>query len=338
MDDIIALEIRPDGISFDFGDNFDALSDEVDALVERYENELLKPARFVTALREFITRRPNFIEASAHLALALLDQEKPRQALEAAQRGFRIGEKAIPPGFSGVISWRYLTNRCFLRVADALAHAHIANGEHREAAAVMEKMLAWNPDDQQGVTLRIGAVYLRIGEKEKAKAAFEKSVRFDASAYYDLGLMHILDGDLVAAATALRHGFVETPYIAEMLCGAMGVIEPFVVGDDLNDIERALDYIDAEIELWTKTDQATPFLNWLYHHPRAMLERAAILDLREQRYWEKDMAARDALEQREEALLAAMDDALSRELVKPREDRSGRAVLPWMIAPRGAQS
>lgn len=331
MDDIIALDVRPDGICFDFGDNYDSLSREIDALVARYEDGQLKPARYVTALREFITRHPNYIEASAHLALALLDQEKPRQALEAAQRGFRIGEKAIPAGFNGLISWRHLTNSSFLQVADALAHAHVANGEHREAAAVMEKMLAWNPDDQQGVTLRIGAVYLRIGEKDKAKAAFEKAMRFDAAAHYELGLLHIIDGDLVSAATALRRGFVETPYVAELLCGAMGALEPFVIGDGLHDVERALDYVEAESELWTKTDHATPFLNWLYHHPKAMLERAAILDLREQRFWENDMAVCDRLEQREDALRAAIDDELSRDLVKPRHDREGKTVLPWMV-------
>ena len=332
----LVLKLGPDGARFDFGPDFDRLSDELDALADRYESEQLKPARYVTALREFITRHPEHIEASAHLALALLDQYKPRQALEAALRGFKLGEMAIAPDFRGAIDWRHDSNRSFLLVADALARAHVAVGEHREAVALMERIRAWNPGDQQGVGLRIGALYLRTGEKEKAKAAFEEALHHDASAYYELGLLHLMEGERVAAATALRRAFVATPYIAEALCGAME-IEPFVTGDSLDDVDHAVDYAMAEAELWTRTDDALAFLNWLYHHPKAMLERAAILDLRDQRYWEKDMTARDALERREEALLAAIDDALSRELVKPREDQSGRTAPPWMIAPRRAQ-
>jgi hypothetical protein len=36
---------------------------------------------------------------------------------------------------------------------------------------------------------------------------------------YDLGLLHLEEGDWVKAATALRKGFLSNPYIAERLCG-----------------------------------------------------------------------------------------------------------------------
>lgn len=330
MNDIIQLDIGPDGAVFDFGDNDERLSRELDALFERYESGQLKPARYVTALREFITRHPRYIEADAMLGLALLDQDKPRQSLEAAQRGLRTGEKAIPADFRGAIDWRRPTNRGFLQCADAVARAHVALGEHREAARILEKMLAWNPADQQGAAYRIGSLYLRLGEKDKARAAFEATRDHPGSfAWYGLGLLHIVEGDFVAAATALRKAFVASPYPAELLCGA-GALVPFVAGDAREDVEDAIDYAETEIDLWETTDQAMAFLRWLYHQPRAMLERAAIRDLRERRHWEKSLDVGDALEREEQALIAAIDDGLSAQIVRPREDREGRVAMPWL--------
>lgn len=329
----IRLDVRPEGLTFSFEDE-DRLSAELDALHARYEAGQMKPARYVSALREFVQRHPAFIAAHADLGQALLDQDKPRQALEAALRGFQIGEKALPQDYRGPIEWRVPANRPFLSAADLVARVHAALGEFGEATQVMEKIAAWNPRDEQGVALRVGSLYLRAGETQKARAALESAQARHAAAHYDLGLLRFIAGDFASAATALRRGFVATPYIAELLCGAVS-LEPISASrnEPQDDIEDAFDYADEAFDHWMKTAGAIPFLRWLYHHPRAMAERAAIFDLRERRLWEKNLAARDRLEQSEEELTRSVDDALSAEIVTQRETLDGRVVWPWLHWP-----
>ena len=46
-----------------------------------------------------------------------------------------------------------------------------------------------------------------------------KDSDLDPGSLYDLGLLLFVRRQYMAAATALRHGFIENGYIAEILCG-----------------------------------------------------------------------------------------------------------------------
>ena len=65
----------------------------------------------------------------------------------------------------------------------------------------------------------IGSEYLRAGNRARAG----KVLREHADEYppyrYELGLLHLQEQQWAEAATSLRHGFVDNPYIAEILCG-----------------------------------------------------------------------------------------------------------------------
>lgn len=119
-----------------------------------------------------------------------------------------------------------------------------ASRQHREALAILEKLLAWNPNDNQGVRYLIGSEYLRAGETEKAAVILEAEAHQYPPLHYELALLRFRAGDLVAAATSLRRGFVANGYIAEMLSGALAPA-PLAIwhGWNFAEPETARDYL-----------------------------------------------------------------------------------------------
>ena len=82
-----------------------------------------------------------------------------------------------------------------------------------------DKILAYNPEDNQGARWLLGSELLRTGDHERAFSVLKEHADEFSPYWYELGLLHFLNGEHVKAATAFRHGFATNTYIAEMLCG-----------------------------------------------------------------------------------------------------------------------
>ena len=326
-----ALDISEDGALFRSAGQHDEAEAALDVLLDEDEAGRLAPGRYLARLRALAVRHPRYIDGHAHLAFALLNRGKPKLALEAAQRGYALGAEAIPPGYKGVIEWGWLENRPFLRAAHAAVLCHLRLRQRAKALALMEKMLAWNPNDNQGIRYIIGSEYLRAGDTERAGAIFDA----EAGAYppyrYEMALLRLREGAHAAAATALRHGFVENGYIAEILCGMPNPL-PLAVwhGSNLAGSELAQDYVVGYGELWERTPGAIAFVRWLHTHPKAMAERAAVLECHQALLWERDFERRRRILNREDAAIAEIDDSLSAKIVVECVDRDGRPVFPWL--------
>lgn len=326
--------VKKSGI-FHHGDGYDEIVDEFDAARDARDSGRLTPAKYISTLKAFVERRPGFIDGHAHLGFALLDQGKPKLALQACSQGFDIGERVIPVKFSGVIEWGFLENRPFLRAAQGVLLCHLRLGQRREALAIMEKMLRWNPSDNQGLRFLIGSEYLRAGDQAKAARFFRDEAANYPPYHFEAGLLHFLQGDRIAAATCLRQGFVANAYIAEILCGNPDPM-PLAIwhGSNLAEAETAREYLDHCADLWRKTTDAIPFLHWLYTHPKVLVERAGVMACKEALLWEHEPILRRKLIDQEDKALAAIDDRLSKEIVVERADRDGRMVAPWRHAQR----
>lgn len=324
--------VKKSGI-FHHGDGYDEIIDEFDAVMDARDSGRLTPAEYISTLKALVERRPDFIDGHAHLGFALLDQGKPKLALQACSQGFDIGACAIPVKFSGVIEWGFLENRPFLRAAHGVLLCHLRLGQRRDALAMMEKVLRWNPSDNQGLRFLIGSEYLRAGDHAKAARFFRDEAGNYPPYHYEAGLLHLLQGDRITAATSLRRGFVANAYVAEILCGNPDPM-PLAIwhGSNLAEAETARDYLDHCADFWRKTTDAIPFLHWLYTHPKVLVERAGVMECKEALLWEHDFAQRRTLIDQEDAALAVIDDHLSKEIVVERADRDGRMVAPWLYA------
>ena len=192
---------------------------ELDHLLDYHDDGRLTRNQYVTELKDLVARHPGFIDGHAHLAFALLEQDKPKLALGAGLCGLALGDEAIPPDFEGKVEWSFLENRPFLRAAHSVVLCYLRLGQRLKAIPLMEKMLAWNPNDNQGIRFIIGSDYLRSGMEDKAAAIFHAEGPHYPPYRYELGLLLFRKGRHQAPATSLRHGFIENGYVAEILCG-----------------------------------------------------------------------------------------------------------------------
>lgn len=199
------------------------------------------------------------------------------------------------------------------------------------AATLIDKMLAYNPNDNQGSRYLLGSEVLRAGDKERAANIFDEYADDYPPYCYELTLLHILNKDWVKAATALRHGFIANSYIAEMLCGNFHP-QPLAIwhGTNFAEPEMATNYIEMYGELWFRHPEALAFVRWLFNHSSIMTERALLMKCSEDLFSERNFDARGQIIDRQRRLLTGIDHRLSTEIVKKVKNRQGQEIWPWM--------
>lgn len=122
-------------------------------------------------LMELLGRDLRCLDAHAHLGYLEFDDD-PRRALLHYEIGVRIGELSLPPGFDGVLIWGRIWNRPFLRCLRGQGLCLWRLGDLAQARRVFERVLALNPEDQQGVR----SVWREVCEGRAWMADIEPSV------------------------------------------------------------------------------------------------------------------------------------------------------------------
>jgi len=88
----------------------------------------------------------------AHALLGNLEfSHRPQRAIVHFEMGMRIGELSFPPAFDGLFVWGPIYNRPFLRCLHGYGLCLWRLGRNDEARRVFERILALNPNDNQGV-------------------------------------------------------------------------------------------------------------------------------------------------------------------------------------------
>ena len=100
-------------------------------------------------LMETLLRDLRCLDAHAHLGNLVFDRE-PARAIVHYEIGMRIGDHALGESFDGVLAWSALFNRPFLRCLHGYGLCLWRLGRTDEAVRVFERMLALNPNDNQG--------------------------------------------------------------------------------------------------------------------------------------------------------------------------------------------
>jgi hypothetical protein len=100
-------------------------------------------------LMSVVLRDLRCLDAHAHLGNLVFDH-CPEHAIVHYEIGVRIGELSLPTPFDGVLAWSSLYNRPFLRCLHGYGLCLWRLGRPDEAARVFERILALNPNDNQG--------------------------------------------------------------------------------------------------------------------------------------------------------------------------------------------
>ncbi|HDK1346669.1 TPA: tetratricopeptide repeat protein, partial [Escherichia coli] len=208
MNDRLCFEVHDNKGYFVFPDTwFGPLLGEFEEVLDAYDTDEISETSYINKLRHLAQREPDFIDIHAHLAYAFLEQNAPRKALNAALKGLAAGNRLIPESFSGEIIWMHPENRPYLRALYAAILANVHLQRHQDAVMLTDKILAYNPEDNQGARWLLGSELLRTGDHERAFSVLKKHADEFSPYWYELGLLHFLNGELVKAATAFRRGF-----------------------------------------------------------------------------------------------------------------------------------
>ncbi len=121
------------------------------------------------------------LDAHAHLGNLVFDRS-PERAIVHYEIGMRIGELSLPPGFDGLLVWGRLYNRAFLRCLHGYGLCLWRLGRTSEAQQVFERILALNPNDNQGVRfcwydLRKGRTWEEMQQREDEEDAARRRGR-----------------------------------------------------------------------------------------------------------------------------------------------------------------
>lgn len=101
-------------------------------------------------LMEVLGAELRCIDAHAYLGNLEFDRW-PQRAIVHYEVGMRIGELSLPQGFDGVLLWGHIYNRPFLRCSHGYGLCLWRLGQPREARQAFERILSFNPNDNQGV-------------------------------------------------------------------------------------------------------------------------------------------------------------------------------------------
>lgn len=100
------------------------------------------------------------LDAHAHLGNLSFDT-RPKHAIRNYEVGVRIGELSLPSNFNGVLLWRMIDNRPFLRCLYSFGLCLWRLERFEESLAVFERILWMNPPDNQGARFVIDDVRKR---------------------------------------------------------------------------------------------------------------------------------------------------------------------------------
>ena len=153
------VHIENNEARFVFPERYDRMTEILFDLLEAAACGTITADELIDRVQTLTRDEPEHIDAHAHIGAILLENDRPDEAKKAYARAFDIGNALLPRGFDGEIAWFVLENRPFLRAAHGVVLTGLATGKRAEAIALMEKMLAWNPNDNQDVRRQKTAKY-----------------------------------------------------------------------------------------------------------------------------------------------------------------------------------
>lgn len=307
-----------------------------ETLLDEYQSELIGPMTYIADLKKLLRKEPDFIDVHAHLSAAWDDLEgNSKKALKSALAGLAVGNRLIPEGFSGRIEWSNLDNRPFLRALHGAALSFAQLGRHRDSGLLMEKLLAYNPDDNQGVRFLVGSELIRGDEIDHAGKIFANYADEYPPYFYELALFHIIKGNWIKAITALRKGFARNSYIAEMFsCNALPTAHLIWHGGNLAGPETAILYMGMYSHLWFIVPERAALVRWLFNCSAVLAERANMIAFREDLFTETNMEKRNVLSRHLDIAFDKIDDSSSEKIASAARVNTPDAEYRWQLDPK----
>jgi len=198
----------------------ESLKDEAqDLAFEAMEAATAAKARSLA--KKALAKDPDCVDAL--VLLAGLDADSAKASIEGLQKAVEAGERSLGAKFFKANKghfWLILETRPYMRALEHLAGAYRAEGFNKAAIEIYEKMLALNPNDNQGVRDPLLGLYLALGSTDEASKLLE-AYKDDSMANFAWGrvLERFLCHDLPGAAAALTIARKQNRFVELFLSG-----------------------------------------------------------------------------------------------------------------------
>jgi tetratricopeptide (TPR) repeat protein len=226
----------------------DAFSDEVnDAQFEAQElafaaMEARSKAEARKLARRALKRDPDCVDALVLLA----DLDAPTMTAHIAELRAAVaaGERSLGQKFMLANEgrfWLMLDTRPYMRALETLGRTLAEAGLSRDAIAVYEKMLAHNPNDNQGIRDPLLGLYLQVDDLDGASRLLKryKSERSAAHLWGKL-LERLLAADYAGAEKTLVLALKANRFVAVQLTEKLTEREPLPEMYSLGSVEEAI--------------------------------------------------------------------------------------------------
>lgn len=232
-------------------------------------------------LQKIIRENPLFHEAFILLCSIHASEDKYDEAVNELEKAIRIWESAIPENYDGQILWGFLENRPYLSLLFELADLYDFMGETDKSIKLSESILAYNPDDNQGVRWTLGNLYLKSNQSEKAEKYLKKTAGEYPPNRYSYALFLWLNKKRWDAITQFRLAFIDNIYIFEYLTFKAPLI-PYDIFEttNLHGIQGAVEYLNKMGPFWMQHQEALGFMEILKSHPVVISELNDIYSLK----------------------------------------------------------
>jgi tetratricopeptide (TPR) repeat protein len=246
----------------------DGLSDaEADARQEAQElafdaMEAETEAQARKLAKRALSKDPDCVDAL--VVLAGIETDSPKQMIERLQMAVAAGERSLGSRFikeNQGYFWGLIETRPYMRAMERLADLKRGVGMNLDAIKHYEKMLALNPNDNQGVRDPLLGLYLATDNLEGARKLL-KGYEKDSSANFAWArvLERLLSADRPGAAAALKIARKANRFVELYLSGQKGIPkempEMYSPGSD----EEAVLVLDNMSLAWAEHKEAVFWL------------------------------------------------------------------------------
>lgn len=215
-------------------------------------------------LQKIVNKDPYFIDAYNLLGTIELESGNFKKGRQHHEKALQIGEQIIPDSFQGNIRWGFTENRPYLRALHSVALDYAETNNYGESIRLMEKILAYNPDDNQGVRYLVGDLYFLQNSFKKAETIYLENPDYPPY-LYSYGLLNFVLGNYTKAITSFRKGILNNIYISDFLRAKLPLI-PYEIwySSNFEMPETAYAYADLMTIKWLEYPEAMDILQFLH--------------------------------------------------------------------------
>lgn len=282
--------------------------------------------------RQALTIAPRHVDALVHIANLRSEEGQLSQAQRLYEQALAAGEEDLDVAHTATERawWGQIETRPYMRALHGLAWVHYRGGRYPQALALYERMLALNPNDNQGVRFLIGELHHRLGHLEEAVKTYQRYPEHP-DVKYNAALAHYQSGNRQQSVVWLRQAFFDNLYVPLLLLGKRCVKHPIWHGTNRAEPEWARDYWERCGDLWRQTAGALPFLQAVWGDPQVREDVAefvrlgkSLKGLEPSRERNRTLRARDRLteakrlERTSKAIVARLQPSGATHLSRPR--------------------